>query len=432
MSTCFKNHQKLSIQPYKNPPRRHQRHKQQIDSPLNCTELKAMSMIVRPVLFIVILLFCQKLQAQLTAKENPIPKQVQQISSVHDTPKKIKALSIGDRVPDFQVNLINYSSPIAKLSSFKGKLIILDFWASWCYSCLHAIPKLNKLQKGFSDKLQLIFMNSMETTGDNREKVIQTINKFSPDGPLPFLIAYNDSIALKLFPHQYLPHYVWITPNGIVKAITDAEAVNEENIKAILENENVDLSLPVKMDYFSDKLMDLSLEGQPAIDENLSYYSIFKRGKIEGLSRINERREVPDKDKGGHVLRGISLRNVSLLELFETATNYSKKELNGVFQKRLILDMKNTWEFIFDPSKMIKEAWEKENFYTYDLVIPENQIKNIDEYIWRDINMYTGYVGHIEARNINCFVLTATDKAKNDPSKSATGPPLIPGVTYIL
>lgn len=359
---------------------------------------------------------CQKPQAQLTAKENPIPRQVQQISSVQDTPKKIKALSIGDHVPDFQLNLLNYSSPVTNLSSFKGKLIILDFWASWCYSCLHAIPKLNKLQKSFGDKLQFVFVNSLETTGDGKETVIQVIKKYSVDEPISFPVSFNDSVANKLFPHYSLPHYVWITPNGEVKAITDAKDVTAENINAILGNENVELSLAVKIDYFPDKLMDLGVgDNQPVVDDNLAYYSIFKKGKIERLASINIRRDVPGNDHRMTSFRGISLRNVSLLEMFETATKYSKKVLNGNFLKRLILNVKDSSKFFFDPSRISRKEWEKENFYTYDLVIPEGKTIDIDQYIWQDLNRYSGYTAHIESRSIRCLVLTETGSAKVDP-----------------
>lgn len=381
-----------------------------------------MSRIVRPVIFIAILFVCQNSKGQLTAKENPIPRQVQQISSIQDTPKKIKALSIGDRVPDFQFNLLNYSSPVTNLSSFKGKLIILDFWASWCYSCLHATPKLNKLQNKFSDKLQLIFVNSAETSGDNREKVVQTVKKFSSDGPWSILVSYDDSIAVKLFPHMYLPHYVWITPNGIVKAITDAHELTEQNIKTILENENIELSLPVKMDYFPNKLMDIGLEGgQVEIDENLQYYSVFKRGRIEGLSRIYARRDIPNMERTGSEFRGISIRNVTPLEFFEIAASYSINKLDGNFKKRLILEINNPSNFIFDPSKMSKDAWEKKSLYTYDLVLPEDEIKNIDKYIWSDLNKYTGYTARIESRDLPCLVLTETEKAKTTTQNSILG-----------
>jgi thiol-disulfide isomerase/thioredoxin len=363
------------------------------------------------------IIVCQKPQAQLTAKENPIPRQVQQISSIQDTPKKIKALTIGDRVPDFQLNLLNYSSPVANLSSFKGKLIILDFWASWCYSCLHAFPKLNALQKKFSNKVQFILVNSSETTGDNKEEVLQTVKKHSAGLSLSFLISYDDSIALKYFPHLYLPHYVWITPMGIVKAITEPESVTEQNIKAILEDKNVELSLPIKKDYFPDKLMDLALEAQPDIDENLAFYSVFKRGKIDGLSRVFSLRETMNKKGPGKIPRGISFRNMSLIEILEIVSGYSKNRLYGDFKKRLILEIKDSSKLIYNPSKMTREQWEKENFYTYDLVIPEDETENITEYIWRDLNKYSGYTAHIELRNLKCYILEATDKAKSDLTK---------------
>jgi thiol-disulfide isomerase/thioredoxin len=378
-----------------------------------------MSRNLRFVLLVAILI-CQKPQAQLSTKENPIPRQVQQISSVQDSPKKIKALSIGDRVPDFQLKLLNYSSPVANLSSFKGKLVILDFWASWCYSCLHAFPKLNELQKKFSGELQLILVNS-ESTGDKKEKVIQTVKKFS-SGSLPlFLVSYNDNIAFQYFPHNYLPHYVWITPTGIVKAITEADEVTSENIKAILQNENVELSLPVKKDYFPNKLMDISLDGQPEIDENLAYYSIFKKGKISGLSKINALRETVANNGEGKSPRGISLRNVPFIELLETAVMYSKNGLNGDLRKRLILEIKDSSQIIFDPSKMNKEAWENDNLYTYDLVIPESEIRNIDEYILSDLNRYSGYTVKIERRALNCYWLSPTGNILMDPSRFGKG-----------
>lgn len=48
------------------------------------------------------------------------------------------------------LNWIN-SEPL-ELEALKGKVVLLDFWATWCGPCLGAIPKLNKLQKEFKDQ----------------------------------------------------------------------------------------------------------------------------------------------------------------------------------------------------------------------------------------------------------------------------------------
>jgi len=337
--------------------------------------------------------------------------------------KKVRPISIGDKVPDIEFKMINYKSPTAKLSDFKGKLVLMDFWASWCFSCVLAIPKLSEIQNEFSDKVQIIYVNSTESTGDKQEKVQQTVKKYSPGGQLPFLISYNDSIAYRYFPHFSLPHYVWITPNGFVKAITDGDQVTAQNIKAILENENVELSLPVKLDYIPNKLMDLGLEGPPVIDEDLSFYSVFKKGKLDGLSYTNDTHETPEKNGTGRVYRGIALRNVPLLEIFQKAAEYLRKEtkLNGDFQKRLILDIKDSSKLFYDRTRMSREEWEKENLYTYELVLPEDKTQKIDEFIWRDVNLYTGFTIRIENRNRKCYIITAKDNAKTDPATARKG-----------
>ena len=66
----------------------------------------------------------------------------------------IQGLQIGQVVPNVTLtNLQNYkdasgkAATTAKLSDFKGKLLILDFWATWCAPCVAAIPKLENLQK---------------------------------------------------------------------------------------------------------------------------------------------------------------------------------------------------------------------------------------------------------------------------------------------
>jgi len=166
--------------------------------------------------------------------------------------EEIKVLSIGDKVPDIRFTMLNYPKRFARLSDFKGKLVILDFWGTWCGACTARFPKMDSLQKIYVDKLQILLVNSVHHTGDKEEKITTFFKKWDatknrkPELP----VVIEDSVALQFFPHKMIPHYVWITAEGRVAAITGPYEVTGENIQAMLRDEN--RKLPVKKDFVSD------------------------------------------------------------------------------------------------------------------------------------------------------------------------------------
>ncbi len=57
---------------------------------------------------------------------------------------------LGKAAPDFA--LTNLSGTMVQLSDFKGKVVLLDFWATWCAPCRMEIPEFVQLQKQYADK----------------------------------------------------------------------------------------------------------------------------------------------------------------------------------------------------------------------------------------------------------------------------------------
>ena len=81
--------------------------------------------------------------------------------------------------PDFTLEKIEGGT--LTLSDYKGKLIILNFWATWCPPCRMEIPSFVELQNKYKDHLIIIGINLDQ---DNPENVKQFIKKFNINYPV--------------------------------------------------------------------------------------------------------------------------------------------------------------------------------------------------------------------------------------------------------
>ncbi len=151
-------------------------------------------------------------------------------------PVATKALSPGNTVPDIVfTNLFNSSKTTLNLHQLKGKLILLDFWATWCMACIKKFPLLDSLQQQYGDQLQLLLINS-QVTNDNKAKLQVLWKKLQKPGggQYPFVTAFGDTTAFQLFPYQSIPQYVWLDSSYTVRAVTGAEEVTAQNVAAYL------------------------------------------------------------------------------------------------------------------------------------------------------------------------------------------------------
>lgn len=84
---------------------------------------------------------------------------------------KSGAVEIGDKAPDFTLQDINAKT--GNLSDYNGKVIILDFFASWCPPCRQEIPDFIDLQKRYVDKGFTMVGISLVSAGDSKDFAAQ-------------------------------------------------------------------------------------------------------------------------------------------------------------------------------------------------------------------------------------------------------------------
>ena len=148
------------------------------------------------------------------------------------TPENInyEELAIGDTAPDFSVELL--SGKTVNLSDYRGKLVFINFWATWCGPCVNEMPDIQKLADAFPDDLVVLAINCSE----KKEKVEDFINNKG----FTFHVGLDgDGKIQKKYPTMGIPYTVILDADGVVSAIHlgasgDMFSVYEKDVNAAL------------------------------------------------------------------------------------------------------------------------------------------------------------------------------------------------------
>lgn len=325
-------------------------------------------------------------------------------------PAQQKALKIGDAIPEkvwtTPLSVVNAPQKTIELGKDRDKLILLDFWATWCGSCLKNFPKMEALEKQFEGKLKVL-----PVTGED----LATLDKFfaSKNGQRfkNLISVAGDPFLSKIFPHYAIPFIVWIK-DGKVLNTTDASQVTADNIQEILQGKKS--SVETVLQIGRDRPLMLAEQFDLEKKTTLVNYALLSKGRIKAIAPGSGFHRSNDGVVYGRQWTNISLMNIYrgiAYELFEKEnTPFSEKRLVNLVKNPEAIDFTITHED--DPVD--------DRLYNFEFIVPQNKADQLYPNMFRALNEFSGYSALIEKQRTKCLVLKKTGASDDLKTKGGT------------
>ena len=150
-----------------------------------------------------------------------------------------ETVTLGKTAPDFEIELIagtayalneDGTEPVTRifrLSDWRGKVVVINFWATWCPPCRTEMPDMEKLSQEYADDVVFIGID----LGEEAETVLQFIEQSG----YTYNFAIDATYALmESYPTDGIPYTVVVDAEGVVSSIRLGLATYEK-LKEMLQ-----------------------------------------------------------------------------------------------------------------------------------------------------------------------------------------------------
>jgi len=121
-------------------------------------------------------------------------------------------LARGSEAPDFSLARIDGKPGSLSLSSYRGKVVLLDFWATWCPPCRQMLPTLHEVAAAYAKRDVVI----LGVNSDGEQSTRQDVVDFMIEHPSPYPVVYDDGRAGTAFRVTRLPTMALLNREGRV------------------------------------------------------------------------------------------------------------------------------------------------------------------------------------------------------------------------
>ncbi|SFT15836.1 redoxin family protein [Sphingobacterium wenxiniae] len=322
----------------------------------------------------------------------------------------IKPLQIGDTIPEelwhMPMQVVNHpeGKDTITLNDYRDKkLIILDFWATWCGSCLASLNKLPNMQEKFKSDVQIT-----PVTYEGRALVKNALKKQN----FPNYSVIENSILSKYIPHHILPYHVYILDNKIYATTSIASYLNAENLK------NFVLGKPVKifsaMDRNQGAVASKNLPNNSSHDSQALYKSEFTRRSANVSRNVS-------KSKTDFRIYNMPINDM-IKVVFESKYDWITDDKRWVIElgpqskDKIVGLSRSSFEGNYQTDSIF-QAWLDNNTYCYTLSIgketPEQMVESLARKNLKAVLLTIhGLSLDIVTQPVACYVLRKTDHFK--------------------
>lgn len=130
------------------------------------------------------------------------------------------------RTPAADFVLRDSAGKEANLKQYHGKILLLDFWATWCTGCKQEIPWFVAMQQKFGAKQFAVVGVSLDEGG------WPVLRPFLAHSPIPYRILLGNDATAKSYGIDNMPDTFLIDRQGKIAAAYRAGLVDKENVEA--------------------------------------------------------------------------------------------------------------------------------------------------------------------------------------------------------
>lgn len=284
--------------------------------------------------------------------------------------------------------VLNGVQPSLTLAQLRGKVVLLEFWGTFCGPCLVAMPHLQELQRQFAGRLQVVAI-SADTPA--------RLGRFLQARPSNLLFASvseatQDSLQ-RIFAYQLIPHSVLLNKEGRVVATTEPKFITAQIIEQVLEGQAI--NLPLKQEVVSQNPIATCFPATAATPPRF-----LMQPALRGVGSMM--RTYPQDSSAFHNRRFTAL-NMSLEALYRAAY--------GGLPYGRTLDLRPA-----------APAGPAPRLYCLDIIVPKGQEATLLPTLRRELAARFDLRATLEPRPRSVYLLRVADACKLPPPTGAAGP----------